>query len=137
MIFYQQEGEPNSLLMELELQIFKVFNLYLAPVDNFAKQKSVLKAFLKAFVQIDETYSERKLEKFGFFSMPLHRCFSYFLTRFLLKDMDSANLANKFAEALPSKDLEMEDVLKKISKVLVKQVSFVNEVTSRKWIYLG
>lgn len=71
--------------------------------------------------------------------MPVHRCFAFFFTRFLLKDLTKGSQAMReaFEEALPNRDMETDDVLKKVMLILIKQISFLNEVTSRKWIYLG
>ena len=71
--------------------------------------------------------------------MPVHRCFSYFITRYLLQDFskDSKSMRKTFEDALPNGDIETDEVLKKIMLILIKQISFLNEVTSRKWIYQG
>jgi hypothetical protein len=56
MISYQQEGAPNHLALELEIQIFKIYLLYLKEIDYDNKERnlSVLRAFIDSFVIIDE-----------------------------------------------------------------------------------
>lgn len=90
MIVFQHEGGPNNLLIELEIQIFKVLNIYLKELDplNIEKNQSVLNSFLKVFTRCDETFTSRSLSKHGFFNLPVHRTFTYFFTRYLFQQND-------------------------------------------------
>ena len=72
-------------MLDIELMVVKVVNKYVREVkpEDLEKNKSVFKTFLKVFVKLDGIYQEKELTKHGFFALPVHRCFSYYITRYL------------------------------------------------------
>lgn len=60
--------------------------MYLKEIDhsNLDKNRSILDAFCRAFEIIDKRMRDHNLTNVGFFSMPLHRTFAYYLTRYLM-----------------------------------------------------
>jgi hypothetical protein len=60
--------------------------MYLKEIDylNLDKNRSILDAFCRAFEIIDLRMRDDDLTNVGFFSVPLHRAFAYYLTRYLL-----------------------------------------------------
>lgn len=54
------------------------------PTDNIEKNASILQTFHKIFEQLAEKYEQSGLESKGFYNLPIHRLYAYYLTRLLL-----------------------------------------------------
>ena len=54
MISYMQEGGPNEELLNIELILIKVLNMYLKEIkhNDIEKNRSILSAFFNAFEEI-------------------------------------------------------------------------------------
>jgi hypothetical protein len=63
-----------------------VINLYLKDIDpaNIELNRSVLASFYKTFQLIYDRMHEEGCQSKGFVVMPIHRCFTYYLTRLLM-----------------------------------------------------
>lgn len=72
---------------EMEIQLIKVFKTLLKELDytNVNRNKELMRAFLTFFEEIDEDLTKKAKLK-GFFSIPLHRIFSFYLDRLILKN---------------------------------------------------
>ena len=56
MVTYMQEGMANEELLNMEILMIKVLNLYLKEVkhNDLDKNRSILSTFVKSFIKINE-----------------------------------------------------------------------------------
>lgn len=85
MIAYMQEGGPNEELLNIELILIKVLNMYLKEIkhNDIEKNRSILSAFLSSFDAISKKIKDQKKENHGIYILPLHRSFAYYFTRLM------------------------------------------------------
>ena len=77
-----------------DLFIFKILKGYLKAVDftDVARNRKIMTTFIELFKDIDSNMPPKNN---GFFAIPLHRAFSYYLNRLLMQ--------NYMIEAKPDK----------------------------------
>lgn len=86
MVMYMQDGACNDELLNIELTLIKVLNLYLREVkhNDIEKNQAILEAFLQNFIYINQEIVDEDKENNGIYCVPIHRCFSYYFTRLIL-----------------------------------------------------
>lgn len=88
MIPYMQHGSYDSPLLNRELSMIEIIQIYLQKlldVNDFDRLHSVFRAFLIGFKCVNDKIEGQKLEKSGLTIMPLHRSFVFFFTKLLMK----------------------------------------------------
>lgn len=86
MVAYMQEGSFNDKLLNLESYLIKVGIQYVkeVPVGDVEKNQRILNAFRKCFEEIKGAMKAKDCETHGFYNLPAHRLFAYYLTRLLI-----------------------------------------------------
>lgn len=157
MVPFMQDGALNDKLLNLEIYIVKIIIPYLreVPTGDTAKNTSILRTFADSFGSLMAQYAENDLESHGFYNMPLHRAFSYYITRLLMTE--ALNGAEEFAGMSAStvfslilarheggaadsallQDKNFETMTERALLLTLKHQSFVHEIMARKWVYLG
>ena len=95
MIYNMHDGQCCAHALELEFLYEKVANLYMLGIDsaNVEKNRNIMKAFLDTFILIDEQLKAKGHIDEGFITMPVHRCFAFYLTRLLINNQFDPNMA--------------------------------------------
>ena len=85
MINYMQDGGPFEELLNIELLLIKILNIYLKEVkfDDLEKNQSIFQAFIETFQWIDRKLKSQNKTSHGLYVLPIHRCFSFYITRLL------------------------------------------------------
>lgn len=105
-----------------------------------------IKKLLTTFLAIFESLFEQAetLKDKGFFMMPIHRMFSYFVSRVLVKaciesQSDSSSPAFSFHHALTQllTPAQVRQLTTQVMTLMARHQGFVAEIKSRKWIYKG
>ena len=99
MVMYMQDGEPNEELINLEVLLIKVLNMYLKELkyNDLEKNQSILQAFIETFMKLSERVKKEKKTDHGIYILPIHRCFSFYLTRLLFFNLlDKRQFADSF-----------------------------------------
>lgn len=118
MIAYMQEGGPNEELLNIELILIKVLNMYLKEIkhNDVEKNRSVLSAFLKSFNELSNKIKEEKKENHGIYILPLHRSFAYYFTRLIFFNYLDNKVLNEEKQKLP-----LFEVFRKIFEINLPQ----------------
>ena len=86
MVTYMQEGSINDRILNLESYVIRIGIQYLKeiPVSDVQKNQLILNAFRKCFDEIKSAMKAKDCESHGFYNLPAHRLFAYYLTRLLI-----------------------------------------------------
>ena len=86
MIEFMEDGEVSENLLNLESFLIKVGITYLkdVPAVSPKKNRSILLAFKECFNEINQTIDRKKLQGLGFYNLPAHRLFAFYLVRLLV-----------------------------------------------------
>lgn len=74
-------------LYNLDIMITKIFKAYLKAVDptDIPRNKKLMRAFITFFEEINQNMPPGN-GKVGFFTITLHRVFSYYFTRLIMQN---------------------------------------------------
>lgn len=86
MVPYMEEGSVSDRLLNLESYLIKVGIAYIKeiPFDSSNKNLLILHAFRKCFDDINAAMEKAGHQAHGFYNLPAHRLFAYYLTRLLI-----------------------------------------------------
>jgi hypothetical protein len=86
---YMQQGSVNEDLLNIELTMIKVVNMYLKHVkhNDTDKNRSILNQFLKNITEFNQTLVSDKKQNHGIYIMPVHRSFSFYFTRLMMLNL--------------------------------------------------
>eukprot|EP01022_Parablepharisma_sp_SALTPOND_P033707 TRINITY_DN893_c0_g1_i1.p1 TRINITY_DN893_c0_g1~~TRINITY_DN893_c0_g1_i1.p1 ORF type:complete len:1643 (-),score=201.44 TRINITY_DN893_c0_g1_i1:3482-8410(-) len=143
------EEDPTYMEMTYgaECHLLKIFRMVSEGIDyaNYAYCKHLAMAFKKELLAAS---SKSISIKQSYFSIPLHRCFAFFLINhvqvaLLSKGIDpKADLGNVVREYLKqtfdfASDSEYDTFVKLILRPIMKSIGFFHEAAAKKWIYYG
>lgn len=145
MIQFEHEDGFNRFLIGLEFELVVLYDFQMEGVDfKSDKVKPIFQAFFNAFERIKARFVEEKLHDHGHFVLPVHRMMAPALARLLLENGCGeglkAGLQTRFRAVIGSQlepGQSVDSALHSLALPLVKHMSFVYEVASRKWVYYG
>eukprot|EP00347_Sterkiella_histriomuscorum_P017752 403348132 len=140
-------------LINIDIQLSKIYKGYLKELDpsNLQRNRRLMSAFIVYFQDINERFASH-LNK-GFFCIPLHRAFSYYLSRLVMynyiKDKERfqhkkpkdimVDIMRKYVECKPGQNVlnYIQSAITSIICPLAAQWSFNHQILSGKWVMSG
>ena len=103
MVTYMQQGGVNEDLLNIELTMIKVVNMYLKHVkhNDTDKNRSILNQFIKNISEFKETLISQKKLNHGIYIVPMHRSFGFYITRLLMLNFIDPKQYKDIKEELP------------------------------------
>jgi hypothetical protein len=133
-----------------DLFIYKILKAFLKAVDftDVNRNRKIMGTFIELFKEIN---SKMPAKEVGFFAIPLHRAFSYYLNRLLMQNYmvetkpDKSpkdllmNIFKRHVDIPPTLNAwkYIQSVIEIIMQPLARVWTFTHEVLSGKWVMSG